>query len=142
MEKLKEEFDKLNEEWQKNTCVLSNVHTICKHLNYRKIVDMGEPVIFFILKMFQEILKSDVNEPHWHDRFGWGMFPMLCELTGGKNAVREEHAGKIYPMMQDWVNWGKKHKYLTLEPNDNLEEIENIKEDGTKMFFWPETAKK
>lgn len=64
---------------------------------YRKLLDMGEAIIPFVLKYL------DLQPVIW--------FHTLHKLTG-ENPVAEANSGNIEQMKKDWLQWGKKRKLI------------------------------
>ena len=92
---LRSAFDSLFEQWSKDTSVTSSATKMVSHWAYQKAVDMGTPVIGFILEKVEE------------GRFHWCW--ALGEITGqdpAKQAESLEAAAKV------WTKWGKENGYL------------------------------
>ena len=94
---LRDEFEKLAEEWKSETAYISNIQSIVDHPAYRKIVAMGPEVIPLIL----EDLEKANN--HWYSA--------LYDLTGAK-PVPKDYAGRMDVMREFWLSWGRK-EYAT-----------------------------
>jgi hypothetical protein len=94
---IKRKFTKLKNRWEKETTHCSSTSDIIKHPAYQKIINMGTDVLPFRF----EDLKHNYN--HW--------FVALMIITG-ENPVLFEHSGNIIEMTEDWLKWGRIHKYL------------------------------
>ena len=93
---LREQFSELVTEWRTGTAGLSSPRAIAGHHAYQQIIDMGEPVIPFILQDMK-------------DNGGW-WYPALRTLTG-VNPVPESAKGS--PPLNDeaWLQWGRDNGY-------------------------------
>lgn len=97
-EQIKIEFDKLSEEAENIVGFYSHPELITCHPVYKKIIDIGEPAIPFIL----EKLKSE-------NGYMWTYF--LKTLTS-ENPVDESHKLDMDIIRKDWKNWGKENGYI------------------------------
>lgn len=93
----KDEFDQLAELWQRETRG-QDVHEMVRHPAYRKIVQMDEVAIGWIL----ESLQKEIH--HW--------FPALHEITGA-TPVPPESRGRIPEMTKAWLDWGREQGHIS-----------------------------
>ncbi len=96
-EPLAERFERLFENWYAETAAHSSGHVILGHPSFRQIIGLGKPAIPLILKKMQ-------------GKFSFIHFA-LEEITG-EDPILEEHRGKPVSCAQDWLEWGKKNKYI------------------------------
>jgi hypothetical protein len=89
---LEQKFNRLAEQWHRETMFMSNANDITSHFAYYQIIGMGPNVIRLILRRVQ------TGEGHW--------FLALRALTGA-NPVKPQDAGRLAKMAQAWVEWGK-----------------------------------
>lgn len=93
---LRDEFNRLVLEWKRETGHCSKMEQIAAHPAYRRIVEMGEPVVPLIL---QDL-----------DRSGGDWFQALREITK-TNPVSKESRGKIREIREAWLRWGRDQGY-------------------------------
>jgi hypothetical protein len=93
---IEQRFEELASKWRKETELYSSIARICEHPAYQEIIQMGEPVIPFILRDLQKELN------HW--------FWALVQITKA-NPV-SEHTSSIKEMADDWIQWGKDKGYI------------------------------
>lgn len=94
-------FNELSSKWRRETRALSMmIHKTILNSTYRKIIDMGEPIVPYILKDL--IRKPD----HW--------FIALEEIYKEKsiNPVARKDMGDIQRMAEAWIDWGKVNKII------------------------------
>jgi hypothetical protein len=92
-----EQFKALADEWKAATALLSSTTAMVNHPAYQAIIGLGPPVIPLLLRELE-------REPaHW--------FEALRAITG-EDPVPREHWGDISAMRQDWLSWGRQHRYL------------------------------
>ena len=96
-ETIADQFYRLADEWEQETSSVSSVQAITSHPNYRKIVDLQWDVIPFLLRDLQK------NKRFW--------FPALYEITGIRPFDRGD-AGDSERMLEAWVKWGQKRKFI------------------------------
>ena len=94
---LRETFERLADEWEKDTIFLSNSTQTARHPAHREIVSMGEAAIPLILERMQ------TQGGHW--------FHALHEITGAR-PVPPESRGRIKEMTQAWLEWGELNGYV------------------------------
>ena len=90
-------FDSLAAKWQKETVYLSSPNTIAEHPAYQEIIGMGEQAIPMILRNFQE------TQAEWF----WALRSIARE-----SPVKPESRGNIDAMTADWLDWGKRRRYI------------------------------
>ena len=90
-------FHDLAKKWKEETFIISSINVIESNPSYLEIIDMGEKVLPLI---FQD-LKTECG--FW--------FSALEEMTGC-NPIEESHRGFIKLMKEDWLKWGKEHRYV------------------------------
>lgn len=94
---LESKFNKLMDEWRKDTSHLSSIEDKSVHYAYQRIIGMGNDALPFILKDLER------QPGHW--------FWALSAITG-ENPIKEEDAGIMKNMAASWVEWGRKRGYL------------------------------
>jgi len=97
MESNKEKFERLAEEWKRDTMCLSSIQKISEHPSYQEIIQMGPIVLPYIFEALQK------ETDFW--------FYALRKLTG-ENPVPKEFAGQIENIRQCWLNYGKEKGYI------------------------------
>jgi len=108
MSKGRETFDRLLEEWGEETTHLSDVSKKYMNPSYQQIIGMGKKAVPFLL---QELEKSPTH-----------LFWALEAITG-QNPVKEEHAGIMQEMANDWFEWARKKGYNTLAQQKKWDEV-------------------
>ena len=88
----RDRFNKLADQWERETALLSRMDKAIKHPAYQEIISMGEPVAPLILERMRE------TEGHW--------FAALRAITGA-NPVKRSDRGKIAVMQASWLEWGE-----------------------------------
>jgi hypothetical protein len=86
------EFRRLEQWWNRETAVLSNLNVAYKHPAYQAIIALGPPVVPILLRELET--KPDC----------W--FKALRELTGA-NVVPRDDAGNLPSMAAAWIKWGR-----------------------------------
>ena len=89
-----QKFNRLKEEWRRDTLATSSVTKMSMHPAYQRIIGMGPAVVPLLLRE----LRSDPD--HWF----WALGVITEE-----NPVSEEDAGDIIRMSKAWLNWGKRN---------------------------------
>ena len=91
-------FQLLKSEWESATAVLSSVSEMSMHPAYQQIIGMGPIALPFIF--------SELNDKpgHWF----WAL-----RSIAGEDPVLPEQRGRIKQMAATWIQWGRKHGYLT-----------------------------
>jgi hypothetical protein len=89
---LRERFRRLAAEWKDQSRYLSNTAQVAMLKPYQRIIGMGAPVVPLILEELR-------REP---DQWFWAL-----EAITGEDPVPPEDAGRVRPMAQAWVEWGK-----------------------------------
>ena len=94
---LASQFAILTKQWQEATRYFSNAAAIADHPAYQKIIDMGPPVVRYILREMQQ------RPHHWF----WAL-----NIINQHDPVPEAHAGDIDAMTQDWLEWGRAQRII------------------------------
>ena len=94
---LEPEFERLVEEWHRETDQLSDPGAIFLHPAYQRIIGMGLPAVPLILEELQRA----------PDQWFWAL-----EAITEANPVPPEAAGKVRSMAQAWINWGKQRGFI------------------------------
>lgn len=89
-------FDRLADEWEIETALLSSSDQAADHPAHYAIVGMGEPAVPLILARMQ------AQGGHW--------FIALHAITGA-NPVKPAERGNIKAMQDAWQEWGKLNGY-------------------------------
>ena len=96
--KVTREIDaKLNRIWQ-DTAIHSNLQTTLDHPDFKALVGMGERIVPYLIH-------KGINSG-----FSWTIIMLLGQLTG-ENPVPEEHSGRLYSIIADWIIWFENSKY-------------------------------
>ena len=90
-------FERLADEWEFETALLSSSDQAADHPAHHAIIDMGEPVVPLILARMQS------QGGHW--------FHALQAITGA-NPVKPSERGNIPAMTAAWLKWGQEQGYL------------------------------
>lgn len=85
-------FQLLAEKWREESRFFSFTKDIVATESYQRIIQMGTPIIPFIIKELER------NPKHW--------FYALKQLTN-ENPVKAKSKGNIKLMANDWIEWGK-----------------------------------
>jgi hypothetical protein len=94
---VRERFERLVAEWKEQSRYLSNTAQMAMLRPYQRIIGMGPSAVPLILEELQ-------REP---DQWFWAL-----ESITEQNPVPPEAAGKVRPMAQAWVQWGKQQGLL------------------------------
>ncbi len=94
---LQKKFHNLASQWIKEIADISSTVEMAKHPIYQEIINMGKPVIPFMLEDLSQ------NPLYW--------LMALRQITQ-ENPVQPRHKGKIKQMAEDWLNWGRKNGYV------------------------------
>jgi hypothetical protein len=94
---LERRFRELVAEWQAEVAPLSSTTARVQHPAYRAIIALGPAVVPLLLRELQQ------RPNHW--------FAALRSLTGS-DPVPPADRGRIGPMTEAWVTWGKEQGYL------------------------------
>lgn len=95
-EQVKIEFDKLSIEAENSIGLYSSPTLISCHPICKKILDMGKPIIPFLLEK--------LNTDNYYYSYMWSFF--LSEITNQKPVL--ESSKTIQDVYNDWKNWYKK----------------------------------
>jgi len=90
---VKERFDLLFEEWERDTALLSSYSAMMTHPAYQGILGLGLPAVPHLLKKLSG---------------GGGPLIVALEAITGENPIPPEHEFKSKLMIADWMNWGRK----------------------------------
>jgi hypothetical protein len=90
-------FRKLATEWHAEVAALSSTTARVEHPSYRAIVALGPAVVPLLLRELEQ------HPNRW--------FAALKTLTGA-DPVAPSDRGRIGPMTDAWIKWGKEHGYL------------------------------
>jgi hypothetical protein len=93
-----DKFNRLADEWKRETYHLSKIKDKVAHLAYQKIIGMGPAAIPFILA---DLAEKGPN--HW--------FLALHAITE-ENPVPKDQPGNIVVMTEAWLKWGREKGYL------------------------------
>src|SRR5262249_46519173 len=94
---LEQRFRKLVAEWEAEVAPLSSMTARLRHRAYREIIALGPAVVPLLLRE----LEHPPN--HW--------FAALRSLTG-EDPVPASERGRIGPMTEAWITWGRERGYL------------------------------
>jgi hypothetical protein len=94
---LERRFRELVVEWQAEVAPLSSTTARVQHRSYREIIALGPAVVPLLLRELGQ------RPNHW--------FAALKSLTGA-DPVAPSDRGKIGPMTEAWIKWGKEHGCL------------------------------
>jgi hypothetical protein len=94
---LERRFRKLVANWQAEVAALSSTTARVQHPSYLAIVALGPDVVPLLLRELEQ------RPNHW--------FAALKSLTGADPVPRPDR-GRIGPMTEAWITWGKEHGYL------------------------------
>ena len=95
-QELEATFNELVKAWHKEADFYSFSAQRAAHWAYRKIIDLGEPVLPLI---FGEM---EANGGDWHH---------ALEIITGANPVTEEMWGERGAAKGAWLHWAKEHGY-------------------------------
>ena len=91
------DFEKLADQWERETILLSNSSKAEEHPAYQEIIKMGQPAVPLILKRMQS------QGGHW--------FEALHQITDSDPVNPKDH-GNIPVMQKSWLEWGKRNGTL------------------------------
>jgi hypothetical protein len=94
---LQKKFRNLASQWIKEIADISSTVEMAKHPIYQEIINMGKPVIPFMLEDLSQ------NPLYWL---------MALRQVTQENPVQPRHKGKIKQMAEDWLNWGRQNGYV------------------------------
>jgi hypothetical protein len=94
---LERRFRDLANVWQAEVAHLSSTTARVNHTAYREIIALGPVVVPLLLR---ELAKSP---NHW--------FAALRAITGA-DPVPPSERGRVDPMTEAWIRWGRDHGYL------------------------------
>ena len=83
----------------KDTCVLSN--PVPPHPLYDELLEMGPDIVPALLRRLDDFEDGD-------DMSIWNVFAALRSLTRAGALIPDEHAGRLYEVIYDWLEWGRK----------------------------------
>jgi hypothetical protein len=89
-------FHRLAEEWKSETAPLSSIRLKKQHPAYRRLVEMGEPAIPFIL--------ADLARKPSH------LFWVLRDITN-VNPADPSVAKDFRDVIRSWIEWGRAQGY-------------------------------
>lgn len=89
---IRDEFERLATKLQTDMALVSSASQIAAHPAYRRIIELGQPVVPLIL----ETLAAGPAQ----------LFGALRELTG-ENPVPREARGNVPAMIAAWTEWGR-----------------------------------
>jgi hypothetical protein len=96
-ETVEQRFRRLKREWNAATAHLSSTTKIMNHPAFQEIIQLGSPVVPFMLRDMTERPRLWV----------WA----LAKITG-VNPVPAEEAGNITAMSAAWLRWGRENGLL------------------------------
>ena len=91
------QFEKLADQWEKETALLSNSSKAVEHPAYQEIISMGQAALPLILKRMRS------RGGHW--------FQALRQITGS-DSVNPKDRGDVAAMQTSWLEWGKRNGAL------------------------------
>jgi hypothetical protein len=91
------EFSNLAAEWKADTEFESSPERIAAHPAYRRIIEMGPPVLPLILKDLEQT----------HDDWFWALHAIT-----GENPIRDAERGIVHSMVSAWIRWGIRKNLL------------------------------
>lgn len=101
-ELIQKRFDKLADEWKRDTLLMSKVSAMVIHPAYQKIIGMGPVAIPCILRDLR-----DNGPEHWF----WAL-----HMISDENPVPGDKVGDVSAMTEAWLQWGSKKGYLDTSP--------------------------
>jgi len=93
---LERKFATLAETWTRGTAHLSSTRQMAELPAYREIVSLGQAVVPLIFKELE-------REP------GFQWFHALHDILGSGPEIPSEARGKLRPVTECWLRWGKEH---------------------------------
>ncbi len=97
MDELELKFKELLKQWKDETKTSSFVSKMTSTKSYKDIIDLGPSVIPLLLKELQ-------TNPNWY-------FDAL-RILSNEDPHKAGHEGKLIDLANDWIEWGKKKKYI------------------------------
>ena len=94
---LEQRFRTLVAEWESGVAPLSSMTARVRHRAYLEIIALGPAVVPFLLRELEK------RPNHW--------FAALRTLTGA-DPVPASERGRIGPMTEAWIRWGRDRGYL------------------------------
>ncbi len=94
---LERRFLGLAAQWQLEVAQLSSTTARVQHPSYRAIIALGPAAVPLLLRELEK------RPNHW--------FAALRSLTGA-DPVPPSDRGRLGPMTQAWIKWGREHGYL------------------------------
>jgi hypothetical protein len=94
---LERRFHELVTDWQADVAPLSSTPARVGHPAYRAIIALGPAVVPLLLRELER------RPGHW--------FAALKALTGA-DPVAPSDRGRLGPMTEAWIRWGKEHGHL------------------------------
>jgi hypothetical protein len=91
-----QKFDRLADEWRKQTGHLSSVAKMAMHESYQQIIGMGSKAVPLMLKSLER------QPEHWF----WAL-----HMITGADPVPADSKGKLREMAQAWIQWGRSNGY-------------------------------
>ena len=91
-ETVREEFERLAEEWRADTQFASSPSDVAMHPAYQRIIGMGSEVVGMIL----DALRTDPRLWFW----------ALRAITG-EDPVPAGARGNVHEMAEAWIRWGQ-----------------------------------
>ena len=88
---------KLANQWEHETAILSNSSKAAQHPAYQEIIKMGQAAVPLILK------RMESQGGHW--------FQALRRITG-EDPVDPEDRGNVPATQKSWLDWGKRNGAL------------------------------
>lgn len=90
-------FEEYKELWLQDTSLHSSLTEKCEHHAYKKIINMGEDIIPFIL---YDLMK---NNNYW--------FKALKEISH-EDIISKDIQGNFQLIKNEWISWGRKKGYI------------------------------
>jgi hypothetical protein len=104
--KVKARFESLADTWERETRNMSSPNAAERHPAYGQIIDMGKPVIPWILRRLAEY------PSFW--------FAALSAITKERDdPVKPWMLGNVCEMADAWLRWGEAHGYIRASENRN-----------------------
>lgn len=94
---LRDEFERLANQWYEETGHLSSPRQIAMHPAYQRIIGLGAPAIPLILRALQE------RGGQWY----WAL-----QAITNESPVAEDEAGNIPRMKEAWLRWGASRGHI------------------------------
>ena len=91
------QFDKLDDQWERETALLSRSGRAAEHPAYQEIIAVGQPAVPLILKRMQSSGGHRFQALHW--------------ITG-EDPVDPKDRGNIAAMQKSRLDWGKRNGAL------------------------------